>query len=548
MRSIGIDIHRDFMEVAIAEGGEIRSGPRVAMDPETLELFAAEPRAQTRSLWRSAATPGRWCGSCAPTSGGLVAASPTDTGMRQARAKTDRLDARALARLLAAGQLETVWVPDEATQAMRRRLQRRSQLVRTRSAAKNEIHAALMRRLVPKPGFSDLFGKAGRRWLAELELPAAERESVSSAMRQIEFCESEIAAIEKVVASEALGSEEIRRLMSVPGVGAITAAAFMAAVGDIRRFPSAKKLVGYLGLDPIVRQSGSSEASYGRISKQGSAAGRYALVEASWSVVKAPGPLRAFYERTKGRRGASVAIVATARKLACLFWTLLVRGEDYAYGQPSLTTRRSSAGSSSPPVLARVGAARASGRPTRRSAMPSARWPSRPRPPTAETSPSSSAWRRCGPSSARRPRRHRPSSTKRAPARHRGAHLEVTLLGTSSAAGPCPGLRSLARRLPAPVPDSATGGAIGQVALDFHPSREAEGGHAAARRLRGAGFTVCPPTGLASLWTTSATDCRLGERGASVPRMLRLRLPRLSCPRPAGDRRTSVRAQRHRAR
>jgi transposase len=260
--------------------------------------------------------------------------------MRQARAKTDRLDARALARLLASGQLETVWVPDEATEAMRRRLRRRTQLVLTKSRAKNEVQAALMRRLIPKPGFSDLFGVAGRRWLAELKLPAAERESVDSALRQVAFCEAEIAAIEQVIASEALASPEIRRLMSVPGVGVITAAAFMAAVGDIARFPSAKKLVGYLGLDPIVRQSGSSEASYGRISKQGSAAGRYALVEASWSVVKAPGPLHAFYERTKGRRGASVAIVATARKLACLFWTLLVRGEDYAYGQPSLRRRK----------------------------------------------------------------------------------------------------------------------------------------------------------------------------------------------------------------
>src|SRR5215211_6857543 len=106
--------------------------------------------------------------------------------------------------------------------------------------------------------------------------------------------------------------------------------------------------------------------------------------------------------------------------------------------------------------------------------MPSARWPGRPRPPTAETSPSSSALRRCGPSSASRPRRHAPSSTKRAPARHRGAHLEVTQSGTSSAAGPCPGLRSLARRLPAPVRDSATGGPTGQAALDFHPSRKAQ--------------------------------------------------------------------------
>jgi transposase len=310
MRSIGIDIHRDFMEVAIAEGGEIRSGPRVAMDPESLELFAGSLDRGDQVALEVSGNAWEAVRLIRPHVGRIVAASPTATGMRQARAKTDRLDARALARLLDAGQLECVWVPDEATQAMRRRLRRRAQLVVTKSRAKNEVHAALMRRLVPKPAFSDLFGEA------------------------------EIAAIEKVVAEQALASAEIRRLMSVPGVGVITAAAFMAAVGDIRRFASPKKLVGYLGLDPIVRQSGSAEASYGRISKQGSAAGRYALVEASWSVVKAPGPLRAFYERTRGRRGASVAIVATARKLACLFWTLLTRGEDYAYGQPSLRQRK----------------------------------------------------------------------------------------------------------------------------------------------------------------------------------------------------------------
>lgn len=340
MRSIGLDVHRDFMEVAIAEGGQLRGCPRVAMDPDTLQLFAESLGADDEVALEVSGNAWEVVRIIRPHVGRIVAASPTDTGMRQARAKTDRLDARALARLLATGQLETVWVPDEATQAMRRRLRRRTQLVVTKSRAKNEVHAALMRRLVPKPCFSDLFGVAGRRWLSELELPEAERESVDSALRQIAFCEAEIAAIETVVATEALASAEIRRLMSVPGVGVITAAAFMAAVGDIRRFASPKKLVGYLGLDPIVRQSGSSEASYGRISKQGSAAGRYALVEASWSVVKAPGPLRAFYERTKGRRGASVAIVATARKLACLFWTLLTGGEDYAYGQPSLRARK----------------------------------------------------------------------------------------------------------------------------------------------------------------------------------------------------------------
>ena len=78
----------------------------------------------------------------------------------------------------------------------------------------------------------------------------------------------------------------------------------------------------------------------GRISKRGSAAARWALVEAAWSVVLQPGPLHAFYDRTRARRGHGKAIVATARKLAVLFWCMLCRGEDYAHQQPSLTKKK----------------------------------------------------------------------------------------------------------------------------------------------------------------------------------------------------------------
>jgi transposase len=340
VRSIGLDIHRDFMEVALAEGGEIRSGTRVAMDPESLELFAQSLDRDDQIALEVTGNAWEVVRILRPHVGKVVAAGANDLPLRQARAKTDRLDARSLAKLLATGQLDSVWVPDEETQAMRRRLRRRTQLVRARSAAKNEIHASLMRRLIPKPEVSDIFGKAGLRWLAEVELPAVERESVDSCLRQLAFLETEIEAIDSVLAKAALESAEMMRLMTVPGVGPTTAAAFMAAVGEIGRFSSPKKLVAYLGLDPIVRQSGSTEASYGRISKRGTAAGRYALVEASWSVVRSPGPLRAFFERTKARRGAQVAIVATARKLACLFWTLLTRGEDYAFGQPTLLRKK----------------------------------------------------------------------------------------------------------------------------------------------------------------------------------------------------------------
>ena len=128
--------------------------------------------------------------------------------------------------------------------------------------------------------------------------------------------------------------------MTVPGVSVITASTFIAAIGDIRRFRSARQLVGYLGLDPRVRQSGPGPARHGRITKQGSAAVRHVLVEAAWVTVRAPGPMRAFYERVRARRGAQVAAVATARKLASLFWCLLTREQDYAFGQPSLTRRK----------------------------------------------------------------------------------------------------------------------------------------------------------------------------------------------------------------
>ncbi len=128
--------------------------------------------------------------------------------------------------------------------------------------------------------------------------------------------------------------------MTVPGVNLIGAASFIAAVSDARRFTSSRKLVAYLGLDPKVRQSGESPARSGRISKRGSASARWALVEAAWSVVMAPGPLHAFYERTRGRRGHGKAIVATARKLSVLFWCMLTRGEDYAHQQPSLTRKK----------------------------------------------------------------------------------------------------------------------------------------------------------------------------------------------------------------
>jgi transposase len=339
-RAIGMDVHRDFCEVAIAEGGMVRSAGRVETTPAALGLFAASLAPTDVVALEVTGNAGEIARILRPHVGAVVVVSPHDTGISRARAKTDRLDARALAKLLAAGELDAVWMPDEWTRAMRRRLSRRDQLVRARTRAKNEIHAVLIRRLAGRPPVSDVFGVRGRRWLSELQLPIDESETVAGCLRHVDFLDGEVAALDRVIAREALRKPEVLRLMTVPGVSVITACTFIAAIGDIRRFPSARKLVGYLGLDPRVRQSGPGPARHGRITKQGSAAVRHMLVEAVWTAVRSPGPMRAFYERVRARRGAQVAAVATARKLAHLFWCLLTREQDYAFAQPTLTRKK----------------------------------------------------------------------------------------------------------------------------------------------------------------------------------------------------------------
>jgi hypothetical protein len=299
-------------------------------------------------------------------------------------------------------------MPDRTTWVMRRRLSRRSQLVHARTRSKNEIHAVLMRQLVGRPPVSDLFGVKGRKWLAGLQLAPEERETVDAAMRQIEFLDSEISEVERLIAKDALDCPEIKRLMGVPGVNVIVAASFLAAIGDIHRFQNPRKLVGYLGLDPRVRQSGVGPATHGHISKQGSVSARHALVEACWTTVRQPGPLHAFYERVRARRGHSVAIVAAARKLACLFWCLLTREQDYATPNRRSPRRSSDDWRSQPAHRAIAPRPPASGVPTTPSARPSASSPTRPRSPMRAP---------CATGTQLRP-------GQRARARHWGAHLK----------------------------------------------------------------------------------------------------------------------------
>jgi transposase len=328
----------------------------------------------------------------ASRAGRVVISNPAKTrAIAEAKVTTDKVDAQILAQLLAADYLPAVWLPDAATNALRRQVIGRAGLVRARTRCKNQVHAIGHRNLVPRCPAADLFGHKGRAWLAEQDLPADERRAVAGLLRQLDFTGEELRGIDAELGKAALADDDhgqaVRRLMSIPGVDATLALSVVAAVGEVTRFRSPQKLVAYFGLHPRVRPSGGQPAVHGHITKAGRAHTRGMLVEAAWAAATAPGPLRAFYQRVCGRRGMQIAVVATAGKLTALCWLLAVTGEDYAYAQPSLlahTQRKLELRAGLPPAAAQ-GPRPAT--PARPSARPNDASSSKPNTPTAPSPP-----------------------------------------------------------------------------------------------------------------------------------------------------------------
>src|SRR3954469_1986301 len=290
-RFIGLDVHRDFCEVAISEGGRARSAGRAATRPGRLELFRASPAPADCVVLEATGNALAIARIVAPHVAEVVLAHPTRLrAISHAKIKTDRFDARVLAELLAAGLIPVVWGPDERTRALRRLIARRRGGVKRRTQVKNEAQAVLHRNLVERPKIADLFGAKGRAWLATVRVADDEQLTLDGALRQLDFLDGELARLDREIARRVVNDPDVRRLMTIPGVNVTPAATLRAAIGNVRRFPTARHLVGYLGLHPTVRQSGNGHARHGRTSKEGSAAARHVLVEAAWSAARAPGP------------------------------------------------------------------------------------------------------------------------------------------------------------------------------------------------------------------------------------------------------------------
>jgi transposase len=268
----------------------------------------------------------------------VIVSNPLQTqAIAQAKVKTDKVDAFILAQLLRCDSLPTVWQPDEATQVLRRLTRRRAALVGMRTAVKNRLHAVLAQRLLVPP--ADLFSVAGMAWLRTAPLDADGELARQGDLRLLEAIDREIGMLDQALAKLGHADEDVKLLMTLPGIDVAVAQTVRAALGDIRRFRDGDQAAAYLGLAPSVKQS-ADKCYRGPITKRGCSQARWMLVQAAQHVAKHPGPLGHFCRRLAKKKNRNVAVVAVARKLVVIAWHLLSKREPYRYAQPALTERK----------------------------------------------------------------------------------------------------------------------------------------------------------------------------------------------------------------
>jgi transposase len=245
----------------------------------------------------------------------------------QARSKTDIIDSRKLAELLRVNLLPTIWVPDLETRRRRQLLRGRAFLVRERTRIKNRIHGHLTaeNQLCPK---TDLYGKAGRAWLAAVSLSPVLQEEGQRLLRLHDVLTQEITRLDAQVKRAARRDPTARQLATIPGVGVFGALFLHAEIGPVERFASSHQLAAYAGLVPTTRSSGG-KTTHGPLAKMSNHWLKWILVEIVQTLKLAPGPVGTYYRHLLRAKGKPKATTAAARKLVCYLYWMLKEGWTY---------------------------------------------------------------------------------------------------------------------------------------------------------------------------------------------------------------------------
>ncbi len=329
MTHVGVDLHQRFCYcTAVKASGEVIAQRAVPNQAESLRQFM-------RSLPGPVQVVVEACGfwpafekALGKEVERLVMVHPQRVkAIAAAKLKNDKVDSAILAHLSRCDLLPQAWMADELTQQARQRARLRIALGHQRTRSKNLLHAVLHQEGQPKP-VSDLFGRRGRQWLAQVALSAAGRESVDCYLEVIDHLDRLISERQRGLEQEAGKDARARWLTTIPGIGPYLAAVIVAEIGDIHRFPQKKSLASYAGLVPWVRES-AGKRTRGGITHQGSAVLRWAMVQAAHGATRSSPAARAWYERLRRRKRPQIARVALARKLLLCVWALLRHGLEF---------------------------------------------------------------------------------------------------------------------------------------------------------------------------------------------------------------------------
>lgn len=246
-----------------------------------------------------------------------------------AKVKTDKIDSEVLAHLLRANLIPKAYVPPREIRYLRALVRHRAALTVVQTSIKNRIHSILTREGV-QYSFSDLFGKAGTKFLKAVELRKQNRMAVDNFLIILDSLRSRIDEVSEQIDKEAGDNKDAGLLATeIKGLGKYTSLLVATEIGDVTRFPTYKKLSSYAGLIPSTSSSGGV-TRHGKITKRGNKLLRWALIQAAWRVIRYDEKLKGYYARIAKKRGKNVAIVATARKLLKrIYFTLQ---ENQAYG------------------------------------------------------------------------------------------------------------------------------------------------------------------------------------------------------------------------
>jgi len=339
-RYFGLDIHKHYLvAVAVDPNGIKVYGPRrvVWADLEAWRLKTLTPQdavviEMTTNTWQV------YDELQAHVHSITVVHPPHVALITRSQVMTDKIAAFNLALLLAKGLLKGIWVPTEEVRQRRTLLAQRNKMTRLATQAKNRLHALLHRHhLLPPEG--DLFHTKRRDWWLGLPVSMVEKVCMLSDLDTLNFARQQIANLEECLIQIAASEPRLTWLVQLPGFSLINAMTVLAAIGDIKRFPDAKHLVGYAGLGARIHDSGQTTRS-GKITKAGRKELRAALVEAAQSAANSHPHWQAELARLEPRLGRNKAIVAIARKLLIAVWHVLTFQTADKYAEPLRVARK----------------------------------------------------------------------------------------------------------------------------------------------------------------------------------------------------------------